>query len=297
MKTQIILIISLILLMGIQFQGCITEGPTNNSYKAAHTIYVDIKGTTSYSSIQEAIDNAPENYTIFLLPGHYPENIIINKTITLKGSNPITTIIDGKYSENTIIIDEDNVHIMGLTITNSSTNTNKAGIRINKNYAIINNTILKNNGCGIYSNSAKYCLVYNNTVTLSSQYGIYAFSSSNNMEIRNNSFYDNEISLRIKGSQNCKVIGNQFNNSKKGMYFCCGARSNIVYNNAFWNNSIWNADDQVGNNNWDDAVSIGNYWDDYQGIDDDGDGIGDTKYVISSYRDAYDNYPLMNPPE
>jgi len=37
----------------------------------------------------------------------------------------------------------------------------------------------------------------------------------------------------------------------------------------------------------------GNYWSDYDGLDVDDDGIGDTPYAIES--NAQDDYPLMNP--
>ena len=36
-----------------------------------------------------------------------------------------------------------------------------------------------------------------------------------------------------------------------------------------------------------------NYWSDYEGIDSDGDGIGDSPYVIDEFNQ--DNQPLINP--
>jgi hypothetical protein len=49
-------------------------------------------------------------------------------------------------------------------------------------------------------------------------------------------------------------------------------------------NNIWN----------DDYPSGGNYWDDYSGIDDNGDGIGDIPYEIFG-GESTDQYPLMTP--
>jgi PGF-CTERM protein len=40
---------------------------------------------------------------------------------------------------------------------------------------------------------------------------------------------------------------------------------------------------------------LGNYWDDYEGTDAEGDGIGDTHYSIDSEKDESDDYPLMKP--
>ena len=45
-------------------------------------------------------------------------------------------------------------------------------------------------------------------------------------------------------------------------------------------------------NAWDNG-SQGNYWSNYTGTDNNGDGIGDTPYLV--YENNQDNYPLMNP--
>ena len=42
---------------------------------------------------------------------------------------------------------------------------------------------------------------------------------------------------------------------------------------------------------------VGNYWDDYEGTDAEGDGIGDQHYSIDSKEDESEDYPLMKPYE
>ncbi|MDG6229685.1 MAG: NosD domain-containing protein [Candidatus Thermoplasmatota archaeon] len=281
-----------IILTSTLFIGCIEEENLDEN-----TLYVDSKGTKDYTSIQEAINDAMENQTIFVYEGIYYEHIVINKSINLKGQNKENTIIDGNYSGNIILIEKDcTVNITGFTFQRSGTGTNNAGIQIKSDNNLIKGNIFYMNANGIYTSYANYNRFENNIFDSNTKYGMYIYTSSNHVQTIGNIFIDNYCGLRVKGSNNNNITRNIFQDNKEGMYFCCGARTNTVYHNTFINNSIWNADDQVTGNTWDKGPTLGgNYWDDYTDVDANGDGFGDTPYNITKTGDKRDNYPLIEP--
>ena len=69
--------------------------------------------------------------------------------------------------------------------------------------------------------------------------------------------------------------------------------NNMIYHNNIVNFFRGNARAiSCGANQWDNGAE-GNYWDDYIGVDMNGDGIGDSDYHISLFNK--DRYPLMGP--
>jgi len=68
------------------------------------------------------------------------------------------------------------------------------------------------------------------------------------------------------------------------------SNNNIIYHNSFKDN-IKQVYSHSSTNVWDNGCQ-GNYWSDYNGTDSNGDGIGDTPYIIDANNQ--DNYPLMN---
>jgi len=291
----------------------------SNNQNENKSYLVSIQGKGNYTSIQEAIDSASDNDTIFVSKGTYFEKIIITKPLELIGEDKNTTIINGNGSGTVIQIAADYVKISGFTITNGGSifQNKDSGIKTssvyniisdciissNKNfglylssyfktpYNIIKNNTFSNNRYGIYADGSKTNNISSNTFTGNTEYGVYILGQSDDNLISDNIFIDNNNAIRIKSSTKNTFIKNLIMNNKNGTYFCCGAVNNFVYNNNFINNANWNAKDDPGNI-WDNGI-IGNYWDDYTGIDANGDGIGDTPYLINLQAGDGDRYPLM----
>lgn len=296
MKKNIFIIPILFIQVLLLFSGC-TYFASNQSLDTGipEGLYVSMAGDKEFMVIQDAIDAAPHNSTVFVFSGIYDEMLIINKTIHLIGENPLTTIIDAKNMGRVITItDEGFCTIKGFTIQNSWSSVSGIEIKTSNN-KIINN-IIKDNYIGINTFGANYNSFFNNTFLSNRNYAIYLSSRSDYNILANNHFEDNSYGLRIKGSYFNLVIDNDFSHNRRGIWFCCGATSNIIYNNNFINNSVWAAQDDVGRNIWyNDTTNRGNYWSDYNGTDENNDGIGDTAYHISSDGSKKDPYPLINP--
>lgn len=164
------------------------------------------------------------------------------------------------------------------------------------------NTIQNNSVSSIMLNNATSNTITNN-ICERIQLGFSGASCSHNV-ISGNKMDGNRGSqyggiLISVGSYNMlynNSIAN-FNNDRYGIALnALLSGNNTLYHNNFVNNSrqvyIYNVDDGGNPNFWDENRE-GNYWSDYNGTDADGDGIGDTPYVID--ENNQDNYPLLQP--
>jgi parallel beta-helix repeat protein len=285
------------------------------------TLTVDIKGSGDYNSIQQAINAANPGDTITVLPGLYYENIVINKTISLIGASSSNTIIDGHGYGNVTKIHADGVQMSRFTLTNSTSNISNIS-SLNAGCFIIGENIsfsecrITNCQYGIYVENTSNALITNCTIFGVSS-GIQLITSSNDILVDVNVTdsqlngitlfkSDNNILLRciidhslgegvILASSSWNVISHSIFTNNLMCVRIIRSVNNSIHNMIFSNDFISSKTKQAYdacNNSWDNGTA-GNYWDDYNGTDNNGDGIGDTPIFIPLV--SKDAYPRMNP--
>jgi parallel beta-helix repeat protein len=176
----------------------------------------------NYTTIQEAVDNANDNDTIFVRNGTYHEHVGVDKKVLLIGESKDATIIDGNGT-GTVILLGTNVTITNFTIRNGEygvriwqpyvnipvysgnivNNTkimdNRYGailIRASANNTIINNLIVNNTLFGIHLWHAGDNTIINNTV-VNNGYGIDFYGNSNDNTLRSNHMTDNTYNFGL----------------------------------------------------------------------------------------------------
>ncbi|MFC1486844.1 NosD domain-containing protein [Thermoproteota archaeon] len=131
--------------------------------------------------------------------------------------------------------------------------------------------------------------------------GIYIGTANNT--VTGNMITGGNVGITMAESPNT-IVGNILGDNIEGVFlgpilYNHTKVYNVFYLNSFLNNTRHIYDCECTStlwmqhlNIWDNGTS-GNYWSDYDGIDEDKDGIGDTAYSVTD--DDVDMYPLMEP--
>jgi len=210
--------------------------PLNNG----KTLYVGGSGLGNYSSIQDAIDNATSGDTVFVYDDSAPynENILIDKSINLKGEERDTTIIDGGIGKSVVNITASWVNLSNFKLTNEGVNWwEHFGILISSPYTSVFNSIIslkEGIGVQIYSD----CNTISNNTISNNHYGIFLFECSFNT-VSHNIILDHNIGIKFKKSDNNTFFQNVINsNSAFGIDLNCWSHYNTFYENILSSNGM-----------------------------------------------------------
>jgi parallel beta-helix repeat protein len=183
------------------------------------TLYVGGNGSGNYTSIQDAIDNASDGYTIFVFDESSPyyENVTIDKSIQLFGETKETTIIDAQKNGSVIFITSNNVAVTGFTLQNSGDDFYSGGIEIRADYNLITENIMIDNRIGVTIKDCKENTVSNNHIY------------NNTRGTHPNIYY---AAIFIKDSNSNLIIGNiiENNDCSKGIHLWKSNRNEIIGN-------------------------------------------------------------------
>lgn len=262
------------------------------------------------------------------------ELTILSNLSLSTGQTDRTYVIGMVPESDVFDINSNNVTIQGLYIVGGPSSTEQKEVGINlkgvRNCSIINNALVLND-IGISLNNSKSNYLKNNLVSLGED-GIVLVDSNEN-ELSNNTVTTNGNGISLNNSMNNTLTDNVADSNMIGILLGMSeqnmltynfitrningingraTKSNLIVNNTLFLNDVgiylkesadnsiyenkfsnlYNAMDE-GRNIWN-SSSTGNFWRNYTGQDTDGNGIGDTPYVINQTTESIDYMPVFS---
>ena len=216
-------------------------------------------------------------------------------TFWFETDNPLDTLdVDSTGELQYVLQIVDNLDLSGLTLRgyqdvllegNSSSDTvyleSVVGALIQDNH-IVSPDDTGTTGLGVVTSED---VVIKNNVIEGFYSGLYLTDSASN-EVVGNHVVDNMVTLTLRGQVNYNQI---YNNEFRTVSY--GRNTDVGCDPDGCGDNEWNVEKTAGTNVVGGAFLGGNYWSDYQGSDEDNDGLGDTPYALGAA--GSDELPLI----
>jgi len=217
----------------------------------AQSAYITV-GTdgANYESIQEAVNASSDGDTIVVQSGVYLENVLVDRSLTLRGlGNPV---IDAGGNGSPLKLDDSDIVVEGFTLTNSGPSDPGIGIigsaflfPAMNNSTLQENTVI-NNSIGILVSEADSNIIRNNTIKYNKRSGISLENALAN-SVSENAIEENGVGIDLTGANFNQIQNNTINGSQEGISLSNHYLSeagpygfsdgNLIYGNDIWNNN------------------------------------------------------------
>ncbi len=211
---------------------------------------------------------------------------IINNTVN-------SEVYHGSQDEGGIWLEYSDYNTLSNNIVTGHTSGIGEGILLKySSYNTVTNNIINSNDNGICLEGltfrgivTRYNTIIDNIISNNYYDGILLGDSTSNNRIKNNTVHSNDCGISLSTtSNNNQICHNNFIDNRYNVYFPFPGSTNI-----------WNTTEKMDYtyNGSQYTNYLGNYWSDYVfvGNDTNGDGIGDSPYVILDNNN--DDYPLI----
>jgi len=210
-----------------------------------------------HATLQLAVSAASPGDTVFLRASTYNENVTIGKSLTLKGEDRQTTIVDGGGST-VLTLTASYITICDVTITNGLdgiymynyslhhitvrdaiiTGNSAYGIHLRHSSGkhVIENCIISHNTVGTFGHQFSNCLIRDCDVFSNATNGI-VFGWGLYTLVTDNEVHDNgNTGIAVDSDTYCTVENNKVYNNGRGMYVGFAASRNTIRDNLVMNN-------------------------------------------------------------
>jgi parallel beta-helix repeat protein len=197
------------------------EGPVHNITTGAN-----------YTTIQAAINDASYGDAIVVDVGTYNEDVVVNQTVSLRGINRHTTIVNGSGTAPVFYIRRDDVAVSNFTMQNNNMAV-WAGVYVGsyRSNSNVSHSIIRNCSVGVrcWEYSERNYIVDNEIVNCRT--GVKDRFSSGNFIIGNNISLCTEHGVDVEGSDDSVVQGNTISQCWGGVYLSFGSRRTVIDGN------------------------------------------------------------------
>jgi parallel beta-helix repeat protein len=192
---------------------------------------------TVHPTIQKAINRANPGDRLLAKSWTYYENVIVNKTVTITGTDKTNTIVHGRGMGDAFQVDANWVNISGFSTIRGASGI---GIYNNVQNTKIEDCLIHSNiGFGIYVGGAENTIINDNEIHSNAADGIFLQDFfTRNTNITNSYIHDNlrygigmDFGARDADISFCNITGN----GNAGIYLWSAAQT-TVRNCNIWNN-------------------------------------------------------------